>query len=188
MKARTSAVPASLRPSAPSSLAATATGTRVVLASPDPVFAVLCKRALEAETDAPFCVTLSPPEPLEAVLQRAHDVVVLDVDGRDAATLKAVATQVMLVSDAPIVLVSAYLSPGSAGQSALLSSIAARLVQKPQGPSSLSLADADGVPFAAALRAALAEYEDDEPVADDIDAGWDVDDEPSAEEAGVGDD
>jgi chemotaxis response regulator CheB len=189
VKSGKSVLPAALRASAPRSLRSPdVTGTRVVLASSDPVFAALCKRALEAEATPPFVVMLSPLEPLDALLQRAHDVVVLDVDCRDAAALKALATRVMLVSDAPIVLVSAYLAPGSAGQSALLSSIAARFVQKPQGPTSLSLADEGGAPFAAALQAALSEYEDDVPVADDVDAGWDVDEELSAGQAGVGDD
>ena len=39
----------------------------------------------------------------------------LDADGEDVAALKALATKVMLVSFAPVVVVSAYLAPGSPG-------------------------------------------------------------------------
>jgi len=164
---------------------ATATSARVVLATSDPVFAALCKRALEAGANPQVVVTASPPGLLETVRQLARDVLVLvlDVDGEDMAELKALAMKVMLMSDAPVVLVSAYLAPGSPGLSALLQSIAATFVQKPQGPSSLSLADEDGPPFAAALLAAFAEDEDLPP--EDLDAGWDAEDELAAGQAGA---
>jgi hypothetical protein len=188
VKAGTSVAPTAHRVGASSLLDATATTTRVVLASSDPVFAALCKRALGGGTKPLLLVGLSPPEPLETLLQLVHDVVVLDADGRDTTALKALATKVMLLSEAPIVLVSAYLAPGSPGLGTLLQSIAARFVQKPQGSSSLSLAGEDGPPFAAALQAALAEYEDDGGAADDIDAGWDVEAASGASQAEPADD
>ena len=57
----------------------------------------------------------------------------------------------MLVSQARLVLVSAYLAPGSPGLGALLQAVAGTFVQKPQGPASLSLADGDGPAFVAAI-------------------------------------
>jgi chemotaxis response regulator CheB len=132
--------------------AATRKTSRIVLASSDPVFAVLCQDALEASGQE-VIASVTPSELLEAARQ-APDLIVLDADGHDVATLRALATKAMLVSEARIVLVSAYLAPGSAGLSALLQAIAGTFVQKPQGGSSLGLADDDGPPFAAALLAA----------------------------------
>ena len=57
-------------------------------------------------------------------------------------------------------LVSAYLAPGSPGLGALLQSVAGTFVQKPQGPSSLSLAAGDGPAFVAAI------------LGKSVDAGW----------------
>jgi chemotaxis response regulator CheB len=153
---------------------------RVVLATSDLVFAALCKRALEGGTNPQRVVAVSPAELLETVRKLAPDLLVLDADGEDVAALKALATKVMLVSDAPVVLVSAYLGPGSPGLSALLQSIPATFVQKPQGPSSLSLADEDGPPFVAAMQAAFAAHEDEDLAADSLDGGWDVEEERAA--------
>jgi chemotaxis response regulator CheB len=195
VKAGTSGVPAASLGGASCELAATPTRTSIVLASSDPVFAALSKRALEQGTSSLFVVALAPSELLEALRQLAHDVVILDADGQDLSAIKTLATKVMLVSDAPIVLVSAYLAAGSPGLGALLQSIAATFVQKPQGPSSLSLADEDGPSFVAALQAAFAEYEYDEhehedenEATDDVDEGWDVEAGLTAEQAGVADD
>jgi chemotaxis response regulator CheB len=181
---------------------ATRTSTRVVLATSDPVFAVLCRRALEGANQQ-LLAAVSPPELLETVRQLAPDFLVLDADGEDVAALKVLATKVMLVSDARVVLVSAYLAPGSPGLCALLQSIVATFVQKPQGSSSLSLADEDGPPFVAALEAAFGAGENEHLVGQplgatpsvasvgrasgsvpslvaDIDAAWDTDEEPPA--------
>ena len=143
---------------APTSRQAARTSTRVVLATSDPVFAVLCKRALEGASQQLLAV-VTPAELLETVRQLSPELLVLDADGEDVAALKLLATKVMLVSDARVVLVSAYLAPGSPGLCALLQSIAATFVQKPQGPSSLSLAEGEGPPFVAALRAAFAAHD-----------------------------
>ncbi len=132
-----------------------AAGARVLLATPDPVFAALCQRALEAPPRPATVVTVSPAELLQAARQVDHDVLVLDADRQDATALKTLASKVMLVSEAPLVLISAYLAPGSPALGALLQAIPAHFVQKPQGSSSLSLAGEDGAPFVAALRAAF---------------------------------
>jgi chemotaxis response regulator CheB len=149
---------------------------RVVLVTSDPVFAALSKRALEEAPGVQLVVAVSAAELLETARQVAPDFLVVDVDGEDAAALKTLVAKVMLVSDAPVVLVSAYLAPGSPRLGALLQSIAATFVQKPQGPSSLSLADEDGPPFVAALQAAFAGHEGESLAADDLDAGWSVED------------
>jgi hypothetical protein len=150
---------------------------RVVLATSDPVFAVLCKRALEEGTNLQLLVAVPPTQLLETARQFVPDLLVLDADGEDVVALKALAAKVMLVSDAPIVLVFSYLGPGSRELCALLQSIPATFVQKPQGPSSLSLADEDGPPFVAALQAAFAGYQDDDVAADKLDEGWDIEGE-----------
>jgi hypothetical protein len=180
------------------------TSTRLVLATADPVFAVLCQRLLEG-TSQQLLAAVTPSQLLDTMRQLAPDFLVLDADGEDAAALKALAAKVMLVSDARVVLVSAYLAPGSPGLCALLQSIAATFAQKPQGPSSLSLVEDDGPSFALALRTAFAAHDGVDlggqplgatvplaagvafaatrsheagilPHDDDIDAAWDVDD------------
>ena len=178
---RTTDVPAALAESAPRQLVGAS--ARVVLASSDPVFLALCKGALEAGTNTEVVAAVSLTE-LRTALQRVvHDRIVIDVDGEDLAAVETLATKVTLLSEAPIVLVSAYLAPGSRGLSALLQSIAASFVQKPQGPSSLSLASEDGPPFAAAVLSPLAEQEDD-PRPDELDAGWDIEEELDTEQGG----
>src|SRR5207245_2508382 len=124
---------------------------------------------------------------LDTARQLAPSFIVLDADGEDVAALKALATKVMLVSFAPVVVVSAYLAPGSPGLSTLLQSIAAAFVQKPQGPSSLSLADTDGPRFAAALRAAFAAHDGVEVAGVNLDEGWDDEEERAAREGGADD-
>jgi chemotaxis response regulator CheB len=171
---------------------ATATNTRVVLATSDPLFAALCKRAL-AGTNLTLLAAVPPPELLQTARQLAPDLLVVDADGEEFAALKALTTKVMLVSEARLVLVSAYLAPGSPGLCALLQSIAATFVQKPAGPSSLSLAEEDGLQFVAALKAAFAAHEAHDvaglasPLAGvlsgsalgrDFDAGWDLEEAP----------
>ncbi len=131
--------------------------TRVVLASSDPVFAALGQRALQG-TSLELLAAVSPAELLETTRRCAPDLVVLDSDGEEPGELKLLATKVMLVSEARLVLVSAYLAPGSPGLSGLLQSIAATFVQKPQGPSSLSLAGEDGQAFVVALQTAYAAH------------------------------
>ena len=132
---------------------------RVLLATADPVFAALCTRALEKATPPSLVVAVSPPDLLGAARQVAHDVLVLDADRQDVAALKALAGKVLLVSDAPVVLIAGYLGPGSPGLDVLLASIPAHFVQKPQGSSSLSLADQDGPPFIAALQATFTAHQ-----------------------------
>ncbi|HVR60544.1 MAG TPA: hypothetical protein VMU50_01530 [Polyangia bacterium] len=133
--------------------------TRVLLATADPVFAALCQRALEAAARPCAVTVVTPSELLAAARQGEHDVLLLDADRQEAGALRTLATKVMLVSDGPVVLVSAYLGPGSPGLGALLQSIPARFVQKPQGGSSLSIASDDGPPFVAALQAAFTAHE-----------------------------
>jgi hypothetical protein len=176
--------------SAPDSVLPLTATTLVVLGTSDPLFATLCKRAFEGTT-LQLLATVTPPELLEATRELAPDLLVLDADGEDVATLKLLAMKVMLVSDARVVLVSAYLAPGSPALCALLQSIAATFVQKPEGPSSLSLADDDGPRFVAALQAAFYAHESDgldlagvdgdeaSPLhlPPDFDGGWDVDDQ-----------
>ena len=158
--------------------------TRIVLASADLVFAALCKRALEAGATPKIVETATPPQLLQKTRDVSPDFVVLDADGEDVTALKALATKVMLVSGAPIVLVSGYLAAGSPGLSSLLQSIAAAFVQKPEGPSSLGLVGEEGPRFAAALDAAFAAQ--DEADFDDLDGGWDEDER--AADAGAADD
>jgi chemotaxis response regulator CheB len=174
---------------APTSDDAITTSTRAVLATCDPMFAALCKRAL-AGTTLQLLAAVSPPELLATVRRCAPDLLVLDADGQEVAALKALATKVMLVSDARVVLVSAYLAPGSPGLCALLQSIAATFAQKPDGSSSLGLAEKDGPQLVAALQAAFTAHEATDlgrshpelgahlPV--DFDAGWDIPEEPPA--------
>jgi chemotaxis response regulator CheB len=163
---------------------------RMVLASADPLFLALCRGALD-EAGQPLLAAVAPAQLLETVRRLGPELLVLDADGEDVATLKQLATKVMLVSEARLVLVSAYLSPGSPGLSALLQSIAASFVQKPQGPSSLSLAEEDGPAFVAALLSAPVAAAVPAPAPAgprprsatippvDIDAGWDSEDKPS---------
>ena len=167
--------------------------TRVLLASQDPVFSLLCRRAL-ATTRLEVLAVVPPARLVEATRAHAPELIVLDIDAEDVVELKALTTKLMLVSDARVVLTAAYLAPGSPGLSTLLQAIAADFVQKPQGPSSLGLADEDGAPFAAALEATLdpganlapaAAVEPAAPGAarprsatlppEDIDAGWESD-------------
>jgi hypothetical protein len=166
------------KPGAPDVPDRAAPRARVVLATSDPVFAVLCRRALEWGTNQAL-VAVSLSELLETARQLEPDRIILDADadGEDVAALATLAAKVMLVSDARVVLVSAYLAPGSPDLCALLQSIGATFVQKPQGPSSLSLADEDGPPFAAALEEAFAAREDEDLAPDNLDAGWDVGDD-----------
>jgi len=158
---------------------------RALLATSDPVFAALCKRAL-AQSRLPLVGAVSPPELLESARQLDPTLILLDVDGEDAAALKALASKVMLVSDARLVLVSAYLAPGAPGLGALLQSVPATFVAKPAGPSSVGLAVDDGPAFVAALEAAFEAHDADgtqlkAPALGEVhfeqgfDAGWDVD-------------
>jgi hypothetical protein len=162
---------------------AAGTRTRALLGSADPLFAALCTRAL-ADGSIDLEAAVAPRELLEATRRTAPDLLLLDVDGDDPAAWKALATKLMLVSEARLVLLSAYLAPGSPGLSSLLQSIPATFVHKPEGPSSLSLADGDGPAFAAALAAAYAGHDLDElggvvpePLPAGFDAGWDTDGE-----------
>jgi len=150
---------------------------RAILATSDPVFAVLCARALapSAKIELARAVTLS--ELIDAARRLEPDLIVLDADGEDSHAVKLLAAKVTLVTAAPMVLVSAYLAPGSPGLGALLQSVGAEFVQKPRGPSSLSLAGADGAPFAEALEIALAGRAEEEIEASLVDAGWDEEEE-----------
>jgi chemotaxis response regulator CheB len=159
--------------------ALSATSIRVVLATSDPVFAALCQRAFLG-TRLELVASVAPAELLETMRRLAPELLVLDADSEDAQALKLLATKVMLVSEARVVLVSAWLAPGSPGLCALLQSIAGTFVQKPEGPSSLGLADADGPAFVAALEAAFAAHEnwdlhvdlDSNTLPSGFDAGW----------------
>ena len=132
-----------------------ATTSRVVLATSDPVFAAQCQKAL-AGSNQQLLATVALAELVDATRRLAPDLVVLDADREDVAALKVLATKVMLVSSARIVLVSAYLAPGSPLLCALLQSIAASFVQKLRGPSWLGLSEDDRAGFVAALHAAFA--------------------------------
>jgi chemotaxis response regulator CheB len=164
---------------------AIAARARVVLTTSDPVFAVLFTRALQEGTNLQLLAAVSPAEVVETARQLQPQLLVLDVDGEELDALKTIAAKVMLVSDAPLVLVSAYLAPGSPGLCALLQSIAATFVQKPEGPSSLSLAGEDGPPFVAALQAVLAAAEGDDLAADKLNASWDTDGRRAASAPGA---
>lgn len=131
------------------------TTVRSVLATSDPVFAAQCQRAL-AGTNQQLLATVALAELVDATRRLAPELVLLDADGADVAALKVLATKVMLVSDARLVLISAYLAPGSPLLGALLQSIAASFVQKSRGPSWLGLPDDDRAGFVAALNAAFA--------------------------------
>ena len=133
---------------------ATTGGARIVLATSDPVFAAQCQKSLEG-TDQLLIATVALAELVDATRRLAPELVVLDADGADVAALKVLATKVMLVSDARIVLVSAYLAPGSPLLCALLQSIAASFVQKSRGPSWLGLAEDGRASFVGALHAAM---------------------------------
>ncbi|MEA2699096.1 MAG: hypothetical protein QOI66_3367, partial [Myxococcales bacterium] len=72
-----------------------ATGARVLLATADPVFAALCKHALETTAGPhPQVVAVSPSELLQAARQIEHDVLVLDADRLEVAALKVLASKV----------------------------------------------------------------------------------------------
>jgi chemotaxis response regulator CheB len=173
------------RPStAPGSRDTDATRGRVALATSDPVFGMLCEHALGAATTLRFLGAVPPSELLATVRRLAPDLLVLDADGEDLTELKSLAARATLVTSAPIVLVSAYLSPGSQGLSGLLQSIPAKFVQKPRGPSSLSLAAEDGPSFAAAIQAAFAAFDAEDLAAGDLDGGWDVEDERATTSGG----
>jgi DNA-binding NarL/FixJ family response regulator len=160
----------------------------VVLATTDPVFAALFRRAFDrADAKLKIVADVPPAELLETVRLRAPELIVLDVDGQDVAQVRTLAAKVTLVSEARLVLVAGYLAPGSPGLCALLQSIAAGFVQKPDGASSLGLAAAGGPAFVAALEAALVERDDKSagprdavhahlPV--DFDSGWNLDEAP----------
>jgi chemotaxis response regulator CheB len=150
---------------------------RVLLATVDPVFAAVCARALAAEP-LELAGAVAPSELLESARQLSPDLIVLDCDGEEAAALKVLASKVMLVSDAELVLVSAYLAPGSPGLSALLQSIPATFVQKPGGASSLGLIDEEGAPFAAALMAAQGGAAPPTTGGSSFDDGWEIEEGP----------
>lgn len=135
-----------------------AVSARAILATADPVFAALCRRALEA-AHQPLLASVAPSELLETARQLGPELIVLDADGEDIAAVKLLASKVMLVSDARIVVVSGYLAPGSPGLSGLLQTVAATFAQKPQGPTSLGLAADDGDAFVTALRVAFAAHD-----------------------------
>ena len=175
------------------SLGVPASGTRIVLATSDPVFAAQCETALDG-THHQLLATVAPAELVDATRRLAPDLAVLDADGEDVAALKALATKVMLVSDARIVLVSAYLAPGSPLLCTLLQSIAASFVQKSRGPSWLGLPQDDRASFVGALDAAFAAHDGEiaggPPIGDaaadrnrhrtrrgrdDVDGGWEAD-------------
>ena len=146
--------------------------TRVLLATADPVFAALCKRALETSARPSAVSAVSPSDLLATARLGEHDVLVLDADRQDAGALKTLASKAMLVSDAPVVLISAYLAPGAPGLGTLLQAIPAHFVQKPQGSASLSLAGDDGPAddgraFVEALQAAFTAHQQVDFGADD---------------------
>jgi chemotaxis response regulator CheB len=147
-----------------------------LLATLDPVFAALCKRALEARSNRHTLVAVAPANFLETLRRLAPHLLVLDADGQDVTAIRALAMKAMLLSEAPLVFVSAYLAPGSAGLSALLQSIPVAFVQKPRGPSSVSLADEDGPLFVDALHAAFAAQQGDDLADASLDAEWDAGD------------
>lgn len=129
--------------------------SRLVLATADPVFAAQCQKALDG-SNLQLLATVALAELVDATRRLAPDLVVLDADREDIAAIKMLATKVMLVSCARIVLVSAYLAPGSPLLCALLQSVAASFVQKSRGPSWLGLPEDDRAAFIAALNAAFA--------------------------------
>lgn len=131
------------------------TPATLVLASRDAAFAVLCEDLLDSGETFELVVATSTVELLDVVRQHEPDAVLLDIDGQDLAAIKTLASKLALVSDAWIILASAYLAPGSPGLTSLLQSIAGASVQKPGGATSLSLAEADAASFIAALRKAF---------------------------------
>jgi chemotaxis response regulator CheB len=126
----------------------------MVLATRDAAFAALCEHLLDDTVSFELVVATSTVELLDVARQHEPDVVLLDVDGQDAAAVRTLASKVALVSDAFVILASAYFSPGSPGLTALLQGIAAGAVQKPRGATSVSLAGGDGEAFLSALRGA----------------------------------
>ena len=154
-------------------------GTRVVLATSDPVFAALCQQALEG-SDQQLLAAVPPAELVDTARRLAPELVVLDADGQEVAALEVLATKVMLVSDARLVVVSAYLAPGAPGLCALLASVAASFVQKARGASWFGLPQDDRAAFVAALRADLAADHGELRARADLDAGWSPgDDQPA---------
>ena len=99
---------------------------RAILATSDPVFAALCQRALDGSVQ--LLAAVPPSALLETVRQSAPELIILDTDGEDAAVVKALATKVMLISDAHVVLVSAYMAPGSPALCAALSSAGCSMI------------------------------------------------------------
>jgi chemotaxis response regulator CheB len=132
------------------------TAPTLVLATRDGAFAALCESLLDDGATFELVVATSTIELLDVVRQHDPDAVLLDVDGQDVAALKTLAAKVALVSEAWVILVSGYLSPGSTGLTSLLQSIAGAAVQKPGGATSPSLAGKDGAAFVAALEGAFA--------------------------------
>ncbi len=127
----------------------------LVLATRDTAFTALCEHALRDGTAFDLLVATSTVELLDVARQHQPAAVLLDVDGQDVAAVKVLAAKLGIVSEARLILTSGYLSPGSAGLSNLLQAIAATFVLKPQGATSLSLVQADGEVFVAALRRAF---------------------------------
>jgi chemotaxis response regulator CheB len=147
---------------------------KVVVATADPLFAALCPRVL-AGTSLELLAVVPPAALLETVGQLVPDLLILDADGDDTQALKVLASKVMLVSDARLVVVASWLAPGSPGLCALLQSIAATFVQKPGGPSSLGLAAEEQPPFVDALEAAAAAYASrSNELPPGFDAGWET--------------
>jgi chemotaxis response regulator CheB len=132
-----------------------ATPATLVLASRDAAFSALCESLLDDGATFELVVATSTVELLDVARQHEPDAVLLDVDGQDVAVVKTLVSKVALVSDAWVILASGYLAPGSPGLTSLLQSIAGAAVQKPGGATSLSLAEADGAAFVAALRDAF---------------------------------
>lgn len=127
------------------------TPSTLVLSTRDTAFAGLCEHLLVGAAELELLVTVSTVELLEVVRQHDPDLVLLDVDGHDLFAMRALASKLTIVSEARLVLASAYLSPGSPGLSALLSAVVASFVEKPRGAAALSLSEQGGADFVAAL-------------------------------------
>lgn len=126
---------------------------RMVVATADPVFGALCERLFPEEEGR---VSVTVHADLIRLARRVEpEVILYDIDYCDPADVSRLTAKLSLVSGAVVVLASAYHAPGSTGLGALLQTVSATAVLKPDGASSLSLSAHAAEAFRQSLTLAI---------------------------------
>jgi hypothetical protein len=126
---------------------------RMVVATADSVFGARCESLFGGDGGI---VSVTVHADLIRLARRGEpDVVLFDIDYCDPADVSRLTAKLSLVSSAVVVLATAYHAPGSAALGALLQTVSATAVLKPDGASSLSLSGAGAEAFRQALTVAI---------------------------------